>query len=149
MLVNVGKAVNEPEGVACTLIPSTVRLQCLDSCLRSWDHPPDFAIALAPKGVSGFADWERGFVGDFLGQRASPVGSDGEFIGEVVESGAEVVDVISENEGEPSGRLLENLNPDDILASVTLRFVDKAVRVALAPPTPFGVKAFQVLPRPV
>jgi hypothetical protein len=149
VLVYVGKTVNNPERVACTPIPSTVRLQHLDSCLRSWNRAPDFAFALTSKGPFVDADRKRRVVSDFIGERLSLVGSDGEFIGEVVESGADVVDAIAKHEGEASRRLLKDLNLNNILASIRIRFVDKTIWLSFAPPSPFVLHGLQVLPRPV
>jgi hypothetical protein len=149
MFVYVGEAVNNPEGVACILIPSTVRLQHLDSCLGSWNHAPDFALALLSKLSSAGEDGKRRLVGAFRGQRFAPVGSYGKFIGEIVEGGADVVDAIAEHEGEASRRLLKDLNFNSILGGIRVRFVDKAIWLSFAPPAPFVFHGLQVLPRPV
>jgi hypothetical protein len=149
MLVNVGKLVNHPQGVRCEIFPSLVRLQLLDDCLRSWVDAPDF--------VTTFPFFHRPVPKDGKRQPPSAAIGDGtnvqirdrEFVDEIVQSGADIVDAIANDEGELSGRLLGNVNPDDVLAGIRIRFVDKAVWLSFAPPLPFGVKAYQVLPRPL
>lgn len=87
MLVDVGKLVEYPYKVMrrSDFVPSMVRLQAFDYCLRFWLDPRDPAgpgITVVPVGAFK-EDRELYHPGDMLGKGAA-LPRLGEFIGEVV-----------------------------------------------------------------
>jgi hypothetical protein len=147
MLVEIRKPVEHPEGVRFEVIPSFVRLQALDNCLRSWGDAPDSLLARASTHGFGAKDGEFGVLDEFGGGRVS-MPSDNEFVNEVVESGAEVMQDLSNDETKQRGWVVEDFEPNLILANLRLEFVDEFVRVSVEPSVNLGFQALQVMERP-
>ena len=97
MFVHVGKLVELPEGVRRELIPSVVRLQPLDNCLRVWIDAPNSLFPGVRIHSLGAEDGELR-VFDELGRGRVAMMSDDEVINEVVESGAEVMETVADDE---------------------------------------------------
>src|SRR5215213_3774671 len=85
VLVDVGKLVELPKEIMPELLPSVVRLQPFDFCLRGWRD--------APKHVKEFGeilvgeDGELGFTGKLARQGFFPGVGHGKIVGQVVEGG--------------------------------------------------------------
>ena len=144
MLIEVRKLVEHPEGVRCEVIPSLVRLQPLDVCLREWVDATDLrSTSRLKQSRSGSGssllvhvpeDGELGTLGDIRGQRVPGVG-DGEFEGEVVEGGTEVVKALPNDEAEQGGWRVEDFEPNNALAHLRVEFVDEFIRVSFLKPS--------------
>ena len=148
MLVGVRKFVQPPQGIGSVILPSRVRLQSVDVCLRSWVDAPDFVLAFPRVHRLSTENGELG-VSDELVRRRVPVAGDNEFVNEVVKSRTEVVQAVSEDKREPSGRSFRLPNPEDILALLRIEFVNGSIRTRFLPPVDFGFETLQVLPRPI
>jgi hypothetical protein len=100
------KLVELPQGVGLEPVPSLVRLQPLDLCLREWGDAPRSAIEFGQRlGVLGdvFGQNREARVAlDLTSQTPFPAGKR-QLEGEVVEGGSEVVDAVSGDKAEPSG----------------------------------------------
>ncbi len=86
MFVHVGKLVELPEGVRRERIPSVVRLQPFDDCLRVWVDAPDSLSAGARTHSLGAKDGKLR-VSDELGRKRVAMAGDDEIIDEIVEGG--------------------------------------------------------------
>ncbi len=86
MFVHVGKLVELPEGVRRERIPSVVRLQPFDDCLRVWVDAPDSLSAGARTHSLGAKVGELR-VSDELGRKRVAMAGDDEIIDEIVEGG--------------------------------------------------------------
>ena len=91
MLVFGRKFVKRPEQIPAPATPSLVRLQFLAECLRFWVDAPDLLAAFVVGHDLVAKDRELQPSGAIFGQRADVEVGNGEFVDEVVESGAEVV----------------------------------------------------------
>ena len=74
---------------------------------------------------------------------------DSEFIGKVVESGAEVVETVADDEAKLCWNWLDESDVHELLAALAVNMTDVSVRFLLCPGTNFRVKAVQVLGGPV
>ena len=74
---------------------------------------------------------------------------EGEFVGEIVEGGTEVVKAVANDEPEFGGRLLLDFGPDEILAALRIELGPKSVRAFFDPSTDIGLQALQVVERPL
>jgi hypothetical protein len=150
MLVQIRKSVELPEGSSrVLLLPSEVRLQLLDDCLRVWMDAPDHLPAFTR--LEGFRseDGEGQRFGTIFGQGINPGVSGGEFVDEIVEGGMEVVEAITNDEAKSGGRVLEDFEINTLLSALRVEFGDVTVRVFFDPSANIGVEALQVLPRPL
>ena len=100
MLVNVGKSVELPQGVRRELIPSVVRLQPLDSCLRIQMKASYFIAAFPGIQHPVAKDGELQNFSSVFRQGINVVVGEGEFIDEAIQGGAEVVEAVSDDEAE-------------------------------------------------
>jgi hypothetical protein len=66
-------------------------------------------------------------VFDEFGRGRASVSRDNEVVDQVVESGAKVVQTMSNDEAESGGGTAEKPNPDDVLASVAISLNNEAV----------------------
>ena len=128
-------------------IPSTVRLQPLDDCLRNRCDAPDLAHTFAEKLRFTGKDGELRVAGDAPRQGTVSVGS-GEVVDEVVERRAKVVDAVADKESEFGAGLPKDLSDDALLAALLIELDVGSVRVFFAPPTDFSFDALQVLRGP-
>jgi hypothetical protein len=134
------------EGRKTYAVPSIVRLQVLDDCLRGWVDAPDHVSAFVRELLHTTEEGESRLTGNFAGQ-AAPVVRESEFVGEVVEGGTEVVEAVAYDEPELSGRLLKDFGPDEILAALRVELGPKLVRAFFDPSTDLGFQALQVVER--
>lgn len=126
--------------------PSVVRLQPLDNCLRAWVDAPEHIIE--PSRILLGENRELRTSLDVVWQRRSRV-RQSELEGQIVEGGTKVVDAVTDDEAEfGGGRLLENLDPKDLLGAINIGFGPSSVRAFFAPGFQFGFKAVQVVNRP-
>lgn len=149
MLVHVGKLVELPKGIAVEPVPSIVRLQLLDDCLRGWRDAPDVALAFREELIALEKDGEHRVFLDLLRQRFAQVVGDGEFKGKVVERSPEVVDAVPDDEAEFDGRWVEHFDPCELVEVINIEIRPSSVRVFFLPGSHFGLKALQVIERPV
>lgn len=147
VLVNVGKPVELPQGIVSGFLASVARLQPLDFCLRGWGDAPEHLMEIFR--VLAGKDGELGLPRELARQRFPLVG-DGEFVGEVVECGAEVVQAIPDDEAKiVSGWGVEDLDPEELLAGINIGFGPSLVRVFFLYNPNFRFKAPRVVERPV
>ena len=144
MLVHVGKLVQHPEGVRRELIPSIVRLQSLDDCLRSWVDAPDFVATFPHQPVLVAKDGKLRPPIEGVGQGAASVVRDREFVGEVVERGAEVVETVADDEAELWRDWIGESDVHELLAALTVDMTVVSVRVSVSPLTNLRLKTVQV-----
>lgn len=95
VLVLDGKLVELPKGVIGSVVPSAVRLQPLYLCLGAWGDAPKHAVEFARILLE--EDRKRGIAFDAGGHWPALAG-DGELNDEIVESGTQVVDAVTDDE---------------------------------------------------
>jgi hypothetical protein len=132
--------------VRCVPLPSLVGLQFLDDCLRLWVDAPDFVTAFVGSHSPIGEDGKLHSFSDLLGERSTV--ADGERVRKVVESGAEVVQAVSSDDGEFRRKLLKEFDYHHLLASLGVEIMDESVRLCFEPTSGFGFKAVQVVERP-
>lgn len=151
VLVLDGKLVELPERVVGdVLLPSVVRLQPLDDCLRVWVDAPKHAVQFFEVIVATRAEHRK--LGVALGTfgQAPALVCQGQLKSEVVESGAKIVKAVSDDEAEfGGGWLLKDFDPKDLLAALNLGFRPNSIRAFFAPSVQFAFKTLQVVERPV
>ena len=145
MFVSVGELV---EGCKTYALPSLVRLQVLDDSLRGWVDAPDHVFGFARELLHTTEEGEGCTTSNIAGQ-AAPVVREGEFVGEIVEGGTEVVKAVANDEPEFGGRLLKDFGPGEILAALRIELGPKSVRAFFDPSSDFGFQALQVVERPL
>lgn len=154
VLFHVREFIKLPEGIAVERLPSAVRLQSLDGCLRSWADAPNHIIEFPQRpGVGALGgvfikDREPRIALGFARQRPFRT-RQSELESEVVEGGAEVVDAVSGDEAEARRRRLDDFSPNDLLASLGIKFGPESMRAFFKPGSPFRFKVLQVIERPV
>jgi hypothetical protein len=146
MFVGVGELIEYQQSTL--LVPSVVRLQSLDECLRVWVDAPEHGVAFGRELAAIGEDREPRIPLHALGE-LSPLVGEGEFVSEVVEGGAEVVYDVTNNEGELGRRRIDNFGVNDILAALQFELGPHSARVAFAPDSLLGFQALQVLTRPI
>ena len=149
VFVLVGKLVKYPENEFMRLVPSRVRLQPLDDCSRAWMNAPNHAFE-GFRSILGIAPehGERNVSLDTFRERL-PFVSDGEFVDEVIEGGAEVVQTVPDNGGEFGRHGLEDLDYEQLVAALKVSIMDQSVRLAFEPDGGFALKALHVVERPI
>lgn len=148
VLVDIGKFVELPKGVVSEPLPSVVRLQPLDFCLRAWRNPPEHLAKLVQ--VLRGEDGKLGFTGEIARQRFFPRVGHGKIVGQVVEAASEAMKAIPDDDAESiGGRGVEDFDPTEILAGLNIAFGPCSVRAFFLPGSHFGFKALQVVERPV
>jgi hypothetical protein len=148
MFVHVGKLVELPQGVRRERIPSCVRLQPLDDCLRSWVNAPDFVTTFPHLPFPSTKNGELRPSVEGVGQGATSVMPYSEFVGKVVKGGAEVVEAIPDDEAELYRDWLGESDVHDLLTALTVEMTIVSVRVSVSPLTNFRLKAVQVMGGP-
>lgn len=148
MFVHVGKLVELPEGVRRERIPSVVRLQPLDDCLRVRVDAPDSLLAGARTHGLGAKDGELR-VFDELGRGRVAMTGDNEIVDEIVQSGAEVVETVADDETQLCGDWLRESDVHELLAALAVDMTVVSVRLSLSPLTNLSVKSVQVMGGPV
>ena len=104
MLVQIRKPVELPEGrTRILLLPSEVRLQLLDDCLRVWVDAPNHLSAFTGLEGPRPEDGKRQILSPVFGQGVNPGVGDGKFVDEGVEGGMEVVEAITNDEAKSGG----------------------------------------------
>lgn len=146
VLVQYGKLVELPEGIVPELMPSVVRLQPLDFCLCGWMDAPKHLIEFFQ--VLAGENRELGVPRNCTRQRLPLVG-DGKLKGEVVESGAEVVKAVPDDEAKVRRRLVEDFDEKELASAISIGFGPRSVRAFFKPGSPFRFKALQMVERPV
>lgn len=144
MFVHVGKLVELPEGVRRERIPSVVRLQPFDDCLRVWVDAPDSLSAGARTHSLGAKDGELR-VSDELGRKRVAMAGDDEIIDEIVEGGGGVVETVADDEAKLGRDWLGESDVHVLFAALAVGMTDVSVRFSLAPLTNFRVKTIQVI----
>jgi hypothetical protein len=140
MFVHVAKLVQLPKGVQRKLIPSVVRLQSLDNCLRSWVDAPDFVTTFPRRPFSVAKDGELRLSIERSGQMTTSMMPNSEFVGKVVESGSEVVETVADDEAEHCGDWFGKSNVHDLLTTLPVEMTVVSVRVSFAPLANLRVK---------
>lgn len=129
-------------------VPSSVRLQFLDDCLRSWVDAPDCVTAFS--GVHRPVGEDREFRSpEVARQRANVQVPDSQLVNEVVQGGAKVVQTISGDSGELRRYRLQEFDYHQLLASLEVEIMEEVVRLSLEPSSGFFFKALQVIERPI
>jgi hypothetical protein len=148
VLVLVRKLVKLPQRTAAELPPSVVRLQTLDDCLRGWRDAPDHVLVFARELGTIAEDRESRLTLD-VGRDSPAVMGEGQFVDEVVEGSAEVVDTVPDDEAEFSGWRVEHFKPSELVEVINIEVRPSSVRAFISPGSHFGFKALQVVERPV
>jgi hypothetical protein len=160
MFVHVGKLVQYPEGVeGREPLPSCVRLQPLDDCLRNWRDAPDLVQPAAGGGFSGplplkelvaeAVNREHRAFGDVWGKWPASVVCEDKLVDEVIERGAEVEQTIPDDGAESSGGLFQGFDSEKLLTSLRLELGECSIRAFFEPPSDFCFQTLQVLERPI
>jgi hypothetical protein len=93
-------------------VPSLVRLQFLNECFRVWMNAPNHAFEFL-QGLRVIREENRELrVSGHAPGEWSSLMREGEFVGEVVQGRAEVVETIAKDEANSVGRRLEHFGPD-------------------------------------
>lgn len=122
VLVDVEKLVELPEGIVGELLPSVVRLQLLDSCLRSWVDTSDFVTAFARLHFPVTKDGELQQTRSVVRQGIDANVGDGKLVDQIVEGRTEVVEAVPDNQAQfVSGRRVEHFDPEEFLAAIIYR----------------------------
>ncbi len=130
------------------LVPSVVRLQTLDDCLRLWVDAPDFITAFP--GIHGPVDKDRELrLSEFVGQRADVEVRNSQFVDEVVERGAEVMETVANNGGESRRHGFEEFEHKQLLAALRVEIGEETVGASFEPDSGFGFEALQVVERSI
>lgn len=147
MLIHVVELVEPPKGIGFGKpLPSCMRLQPLDLCLREWVDAPEHAVEFVRVLLD--LDGKSGVLFDVTGHRP-PVTGNREFKREVVESTSEVVEAVSDNKAKFGGRRVEHFDPKDLLGAINIGFGPSSVRTFFDPGSYFGFKAVQMIERSV
>jgi hypothetical protein len=138
------------------VVPSLVRLQLLDSCLHCYPldftdfvHPASGAVPAAgvlvglEEGGFSAVDGEAGRT-----RRLAPLVLEGEPPHEVFERGPHVLEGVTDDDAQKRRRLLKNLRPEDVLATVRVGLVGDSIRLSGGEGGKFVAEHFQVLARP-
>ncbi|TKB59304.1 MAG: hypothetical protein E8D49_08440 [Nitrospira sp.] len=120
MLVYVGERIQNPQGMICD-IPTMVRLQSMNDCLRLNGHPANARVArfIVARGV--IENWETGFIGGF-----PPIQSD-QLKSNTIETTSHIVEAITEQHRQTDGRVWTNVHDEDVMLSAV--FDDELVRL--------------------
>lgn len=143
------KLVKYPEKATESVIPSLVRLQFLDECLRVWVDAPDLLTTLVGSHSPVAENGELQLLSAAFGQRVDADVGDGEFVDEVVERGAEVVQEVPDSEREGGRYGFSQFDYEQLLAGLEVEIVDKAIRVFFKPGPDIRLEALQVLDGPI
>lgn len=142
------KFVKRPEQIPAPATPSLVRLQFLDECLRLWmDAPELFAAFVIGHGLVA-KDRELQPSSAIFGQWADIQIGNSEFVDEVVESGAKVVQVIPDGKREGGRHGFGQLGYEQLFVGLEVEIVGKAMRASFEPGVNFDLEALQVLDSP-
>jgi hypothetical protein len=147
VLVGVGKFIENPEFVAGRVVwPSLVRLQPLDFCLRALGNVPYHPLLARESLLAGglLSNRELYPSRNIVRQRTTVLG-DGERVDKAIKSRPEVVQAIPDDKTELNRGFSEGINPDAVLASLRVEFVDDAVRVSSQPPQDSGARVVRGL----
>ena len=148
MFVHVVKLMELPEGIRRIFIPSVVRLQSLDDCLRVWVDAPDFVTAFPilhrPLAKDGELQQPRSVVGQGVNANVS----EGKLIDEAVESTSEAVEAVPDDEAELRRDGFGKSEVDELLTALSVEMTDVSVRLSLSPLTDLRLKAVQVMGGP-
>lgn len=135
---------------------SVVRLQLLDSCPHFAVHRPDFvhpatARVVPAGGIAG--GLLEGLSGSADGEPDGPLGCVSRALGgqspsEVFEDASHVLQGVPDKDAQVRRRLLNNLRPEDVLASFRLFLVGDSVGFSGAEGGELVAQNFQVLARP-
>jgi hypothetical protein len=147
VLIHVVKLVEPPKGIGLgEPIPSLVRLQPLDNCLRMFVYAPKHVVEFARILLD--LDGKTGVTFDLAGYRAT-VACDGKFKNEVVKGAAEIMEAVSDDEAKFGRRRVEHFDAHDLLAAIDIGFGPGSVWAIFDPGSDFGFKTLQVVKRPV
>jgi hypothetical protein len=136
MFVHVVKLVELPERIGRELIPSVVRLQTLDEYLRVWMDAPDFVAAFQPPRST-------------FGQRVDAEVGEREFVDEVIEGRAEIMEAIPDDETKLLRDGFREFEVDELLAALSVEMTNVSVRFSLSPLTNLRLKSVQVIGGPI
>jgi hypothetical protein len=156
VLVGIAQRMDLPEGVVPVSIPSVVRLQTLDDCLRRLTNPTGFRVERAVvdnRSIDRFSlpvlipeDGELRFIRDILADSAS-----GQGVCQAVERGPQVVERIADQERKRRGG--ETLMEDDpyahLIRSIGIGLADDGVAFWCEPPPELDCQVLQVMNRPL
>jgi hypothetical protein len=123
-------------------------LQPFNRCLYTWVCGSNLAFAKFLKQIGVDEDGKLGFLGGTIGKR-TPLVDRGEVISEGVESGAEVMQAVPDEDSDLGRRLTFRPDPNAVLASLRVELTHEEIRVSSQPPMNFSFQAFQVLDRPL
>lgn len=144
VLVEVGKFPEDPEGVLLPRVATSIRLQSLDRCLGFWMCASDPAAPPVLEFVSGTANGELGQFLHLGGSGRSHIRLS-ESKSEVVESRPEVVDNVSDHEGQLERRIAEWLGAERAIAGFRVYLLSDSVGIRTNPPMNLSGKGLQVL----
>jgi hypothetical protein len=145
MFVHVIKLVELPERIGRELIPSVVRLQTLDDCLRVWMDAPDFVSAFSHRHLPIPEDGEFQPPRSTFGQRVDADVGEREFIDEVIEGRAEIMEAIPDDETKLLRDGFREFEIDVLLAARSVEMTNVSVRFSLSPLTNLRLKSVQVV----
>lgn len=146
MLVDVGEFVKLPEGVRSKLIPSVIRLQTFDDCLRGGVNTSNVVpLGLKPGPVS--KNRELGIFGNTVCER------DGEFLSEgicnVVETTSQPVESVADDYAKRIKRDGISACDHDIITWFRVGLGDDSVMVTIEPFANLDFEFFEVFCRPI
>lgn len=151
MLVNVRKLIENPEGVhGGEAIPSLVRLQVLNDCLRSFGNVLDSVWSGAAVEPIRMSEKDRELYSPYHGVgHGAPLVSFGQFIDEIVEASSEVVEAVPSYERKCGGRLPNVVDFNELLSALKVELGTNTIRVFFDPSSDFSLQAIQVVTRSI
>ena len=157
VLVDVREFVKHPEGIGSKVLPSVIRLQALDDCLRSWMNSANLVEPVTFKHVgSGTEHALRIFVPedreltalyDIIGKRAGIF--EGKRVNQVVETSSEVVKNVADQKCERiGGNVLNGYSDTEVIGSFRVSMTAERVMVTVQPLKDVFLQVIQVTMRP-
>jgi hypothetical protein len=143
VLVDVLKVLKQPERMRSRIIPSVIRLQVVDDCLRSWANMLDLAFPPASKPIFAFEDGERS-LRHFRIRQARLIGKR-QRIDKMIQGRSEIVETIPDDLGNNRWRRTAEFSADDIIASVRVQIVGDRIRTSFNPPIDLRPEKLQVV----
>jgi len=158
VLVDVTKFIKFPKGIKKVPLPTMIRLQALDDCLRTWVNGTDFPQATLPvrSTTAVTLPVQRGNLEDreLRGHENPSVTSldDRQMVNQVVERSPRVIQEIPENQSDTWGWFqvyAEGSGDDDITTNLLLNLSLESIRVSVNVGGNFVFERLETLFRPV
>ncbi len=146
VLVDIRQLIQKPQPITPKILPSVVRLQGTDDCLRTWMDAPDNAFAFLSIFLNAGAYRKTNLASNVVRERFSfkqlSQGKD-----QVVEDRSKIIEAIANKRRDLRRKGLKPFDADDIKSSIRVELIDEIISVVFTPPSQLRLQGFQVLIR--